>query len=272
MLQQLIVLGSAAAPAVPADELSQLGQKYGTDKVGHRYTRLYSRLFGGSRHTLRSFLEVGVYRGASIRMWKDYFTSAELYGIDYFRNQLGVIKLTPASGLNRALRRDLMSGHNFSDEVRRGELGPRVHVIDANQSDASEMAGVVRSLGRRNAIDLIIEDGSHRHRDQLLNLAWLFPLVRPGGVYVIEDVTSSFQHGYDEPPKSEQTTLRVMERFNTTRRMTSKHMSAAERCYLERWVQSAETVLTRTRTASGHPSALCLVRKLESRGPARCDV
>ena len=38
---------------VAEDELSKLATKYGTDKVTHRYTHLYDRLFGGQRDTAR---------------------------------------------------------------------------------------------------------------------------------------------------------------------------------------------------------------------------
>lgn len=257
--------GNASSSSTPTDELSRLGTLYGTDKVHHRYTRFYHRLFEHQRHTLGRFLEVGVYRGASMHMWKEYFTNAELYGLDSFHNQVEVLRSTPAKGLTRALRGDLNRGYNFTERVQRGELGSRVHVIDANQSEASEMAKVVQSLGI-GTMDLIIEDGSHQNRDQQLNLAWLFPLLRPkSGVYIIEDLTSSFQGIYDERPRSPHTTFNVMRQFNKTRRMESRHMSAEERCYLERWVASAELNVTRRSSKS----ILCVLRRYESPRPSK---
>ena len=259
--------------AVAEDELSKLATKYGTDKVTHRYTQLYDRLFGGQRTTLRRFLEVGVYRGASMQMWRDYFTSAEVYGLDSFRNQLSVLKKTPASSLAYALRDDHNKGYNFSDLVLRGKLGSRLHVIDANQSDAAQMAAVVRDLGGggpSQMMDLIVEDGSHIFRDQQTNLAWLLPLVRPGGVYVIEDITSSSQPTYykfapaNGTFSSDQTTLRVMQHFNRTLHIKSKHLSAQECCYLDTWIASAEVIVTRGKTHS----SLCVVRKRETPRPA----
>lgn len=57
--------------------------------------------------------------------------------------------------------------------------------------------------------DLIIEDGSHRHADQQMNLALLMPLLKPGGLYFLEDLHTSLEPGYDEPAKGKDTTLYV---------------------------------------------------------------
>ncbi len=88
----------------------------------------------------------------------------------------------------------------------------------------------------------------------------------PGdGVYVIEDLSTSFHKGYDAPPGSSNTTYNVMREFNRTRRMKSKHLSPAERCYLERWISSAEVKMTR-RATNSH---LCIVRKAAEPRPRR---
>ena len=119
-------------------------------------------------------------------------------------------------------------------------------------------------------MDLIVEDGSHIFRDQQTNLAWLLPLVRPGGVYVIEDITSSSQPTYykfapaNGTFSSDQTTLHVMQHFNRTLHIKSKHLSAQECCYLDTWIASAEVIVTRGKTHS----SLCVVRKRETPRPA----
>ena len=86
-------------------------------------------------------------------------------------------------------------------------------------------------------LDIVIDDGSHKYRDQQLNLAQLLPLVRPGGYYVIEDVHTSLQRGYDAPPASDGTTLNVLQRFGRTRRMDgSPHLAPRQkRCALMTW-------------------------------------
>ncbi|GMH94333.1 hypothetical protein TL16_g12877 [Triparma laevis f. inornata] len=48
-----------------------------------------------------------------------------------------------------------------------------------------------------NPLDILIDDGSHLMRDQQIIFSRFFPLIKPGGVYIMEDVHSSRQIGYD---------------------------------------------------------------------------
>ena len=136
------------------------------------------------------------------------------------------------------------AGRKFRDAVNRGEFGPRIRIISADQSDREEMRSVVRELSTVGAFDIVIEDGSHNNADQQMNLALLFPLLRPGGVYAIEDIHSSWQQKYDEPPGGNKTTWRMIEHFRATGQIKSKHMHADEIAYLERWIGWAKSQVT----------------------------
>jgi len=219
--------------------LVQLGTKYGTDKVQHRYLGLYASAFGAARCEVRRMLEVGVFHGASIQMWRDYFPNAQVFGVDSFAPGRGYSHLSA----KQATR--------FLDAWRRGEVGPRITLIQADASDET----VLRQLGHRLApsagsggeelFDLIVEDGSHLQRDQQLGLGYLMPLVRPGGTYVVEDISSGRENGYDEPAYGANTTINILKEFNRTRRMRSKHLTRAQLEYLDAWIESASTVVTR---------------------------
>ncbi|HEY1740847.1 MAG TPA: SAM-dependent methyltransferase, partial [Acidimicrobiia bacterium] len=120
-------LGAKRALTAPArSNLSWLAAVYGSDKgaTAHRYVDLYERHFGGVRRHVMSVLEIGIYRGASLQMWRDYFPNAEVYGLD----------------INDA-------------EVR----GKRIHTLRGDQSDEALLARI-RELG---PFDLIVDDGSH---------------------------------------------------------------------------------------------------------------
>ena len=199
-------------------------------------------------------------------MWNDYFTRANIVGVDYFRAQVALLrKANP--GLARPLHNDLARGHNFTDQVFRGELGPRVSLKDVNQSDWGEMQAMAASLRGGDLFDLIIEDGSHLHRDQQLALAVLLPLVRPGGTYVVEDISTSFHWapGYDEMPRTKGTTYKVLEAFNASGRLRSKHLTSEHTDYLERWIDSVESFVT----GRLKWDVTCIVRKrLEPLGSA----
>ena len=69
--------------------LSELGKKYGTDKVddnhtlmGRNYCDVYDMWFDKKRDTVEKFVEIGIRGGHSLRMWKEYFPNAEIIGID----------------------------------------------------------------------------------------------------------------------------------------------------------------------------------------------
>ncbi len=66
--------------------LSELGRKYGTDKVDHGYCDVYHQAFEKKRQEVTAVMEIGVFFGASIRMWKDYFPNAVIHGVDHFSN------------------------------------------------------------------------------------------------------------------------------------------------------------------------------------------
>ena len=145
--------------------LRKLGRQYGTDKRIHGFLDLYSERLP-PRAEVSHLLEVGVYYGASIQMWRDYYAAADIYGLDSFLGVFGNGNVWP-------------NATKFQDEVRAGMHGPRVHLLVADQASEEQMGGVVAKLERKRlAFDVILEDGSHKSRDQQLNLAQVIAISR----------------------------------------------------------------------------------------------
>jgi hypothetical protein len=136
-------------------------RRFGSDKVtDHSYGPVYDSLFGAGRPAVRAVLEVGVARGASLRGWADVFPTATIYGID----------LTAPEA----------------------PLPERCHVTRADATDPSSVARALHTLGIGPlALDAVIDDASHAFRDQIATLLLLWDYLRPGGVYVIEDIQAS---------------------------------------------------------------------------------
>lgn len=220
--------------------LDDFAGKHGTDKLTHGFTSLYAHRYAAQRHTLRRLLEIGVYFGASLRMWRDYFPSAEVVGLDTFR---GVQGASYPSGV----RATFDNADQFLTQWSTGQAGPRMQLIVGNQSNVTDMDRVVALLRPYAPFDVIIEDGSHLQADQQRNLAQLFELVRPGGEFVIEDIHSSLEVGYDEPPRSKHTTLAMVHRFNRSRKLSSKYMTPEQQQITAKWIQSMEVVRGVTR-------------------------
>lgn len=124
----------------------------------HDYTSIYERWFEPMRNESLRLLEIGVcdprMPGASLKGWYEYFPNATIFGYD------------------------ILDAHRFDND--------RVATFVGDQSDRADLARFVESSG--GEFDIIIDDGSHRPMHQQVSLAFLFPHLKPGGQYIIEDL------------------------------------------------------------------------------------
>jgi hypothetical protein len=156
---------ASTPPVEETDPLTRLAIVHGTDKWGaHFYTPIYHRLFAHLRDKPIRLLEIGVggYQfakvgGASLAMWADYFPHGRILGIDVFAKSLA--------------------------------LGPRVSVQQGSQDDAAFLS---RMSAEHGPFDIVIDDGGHAPAQVTASFDTLFPLLADGGLYVIEDVQSTF--------------------------------------------------------------------------------
>lgn len=150
-------------------DLSELSLRNGSDKWGlHYYTPHYERHFSPLRDRPLTIVELGIggygdpsAGGASLRMWKRYFPRAVIYGVDIF---------------DKAPLRE-----------------PRIHTIQGDISDPAFLQSLGEEIG---PIDIVIDDGSHYCPDVISAFHSMFGLVRPGGLYVVEDLQTSYWEGY----------------------------------------------------------------------------
>lgn len=125
----------------------------------HHYIPIYDRYFAKFRSTPVRFLEIGVSKGGSLRMWREYFGSeAALYGID----------IDP----------DCARFDGQAGQVRIG-----------SQDDPTFLASVAAEMG---GVDVVLDDGSHVMAHVRASLATLFPVLSTGGVYMIEDLHTAY--------------------------------------------------------------------------------
>jgi predicted O-methyltransferase YrrM len=252
----LIPLGGAADEPL----LTVMGRQHHTDKVSHGFTQLYDSVLGASRQSVRRVLEVGVFFGSSLRMWRDFFPNAVVVGLDHFQ---GVQGWTNTRGAEKGRRATFTNPDAFLNEWRAGKHA-RIELVVGNQSDAADMRRVVDELRRGGPFDLIVEDGSHLSRDQQRSFAALFPLLAARGVYIMEDLHCSMQSGYDEPRGGPHTSLRVMQKLNRTGRLSSRHLAPEEAAYLEAWVERVEIFDTK----KGWALTGIATKRAEARAPS----
>ena len=151
-------------------DLTSLAIIYQTDKWGrHAYTPIYAQWFAPLRYKPIRLLEIGVggntrthSGGNSLRMWKRYFPKGIITGIDI---------------------------HDKSALVE-----PRIHIYQGDQADASFLKHVHEQEG---PFDIFIDDGSHLQSHMIASFETLFPLLKPGGIYVIEDMHTAYHPSFE---------------------------------------------------------------------------
>ena len=103
-------------------------------------------------------VEIGVYSGGSLEMWKSYFGEhATIHGIDI-------------------------------EEACRVYEADRIHVHIGDQADRGFWS---RFREHVPVIDVVIDDGGHHPNEMRVTFEELFPILRPGGVYICEDIVDN---------------------------------------------------------------------------------
>jgi hypothetical protein len=157
-------------------DLQTCALEFPSDKCkiwGHDYISSYEQLFSYIKSNVKNVLEIGIgcrsyervmrnrtekyNSGNSLRMWKQYFYSANIYGIDI----------------------------NY-DAMITGETRIKTYIID--QSSHIEMLIVVNKVNA--PLDIVIDDGSHIPIHQAKSFCFLEPYLSEKAIYVIEDVSS----------------------------------------------------------------------------------
>ena len=121
--------------------------KYDTDKNDHGYGKYYAKHLPES---VNKILEIGVHKSESIKMWHEVYPEAHIFGIDLFSEHEPIKE-------------------NWFTAFR------------GNQAD-SKLLDNVRLFG---PFDIIIDDGSHNARHQLMTFYGLMGMTK---LYVVEDL------------------------------------------------------------------------------------
>jgi hypothetical protein len=140
--------------------LDNIGVIYNTDKssVFHDYLKKYEKYLPFYRNEKLKILEIGVYRGASLKTWSEYYYNSIVVGIDI-------------------------------DEGCKSHEQNNIFVEIGNQTDIPFLTKVSNMYG---PFDIIIDDGSHINEDVLKSFHVLFPQLNSKGVYIIEDTCCSY--------------------------------------------------------------------------------
>lgn len=139
--------------------LDVIGCRHGTEKASnafgcrHNYLPFYEQFLAPLRDKPIVLLEIGVDKGNSLRMWRDYFQCGTIIGMDCA---------------------DL-----------RSLSGERIKVEIGDQNQPADLAWFAKTYG---PFDIVVDDAGHHPPSQKFCHQFMIPHIKPGGFYILEDL------------------------------------------------------------------------------------
>ena len=158
--------------------IADLAARYDTDKASNStYLADFDVAFRGLRDRPVALLELGIFHGGSLQLWRDYFPAGPVVGLDLNR-----VDVADSSG--------------------------RIRTYAGSQDDAA-LLDRIRSECAPDGFDIIIDDCSHLASLTSASFWHLYPRhLKPGGIYVIEDWGTGY---WDSWPDGHHAARRVIE-------------------------------------------------------------
>ena len=138
------------------NSLVEIEKKHPNTAKPTSFLKIYENYFNDYRDKKIKILEIGVDKGNSLRLWREYFSKAIICGLDIDKKDFEIDK---------------------------------VDIVVGDQSDQNILKKIVSKYG---SFDIIIDDGSHRCIHIIKSLEYLFEHLNHNGLYVVEDLQTSY--------------------------------------------------------------------------------
>jgi len=154
--------------------LDALCAKHGTDKAsthpvkGHGYANFYAQFFAPLYNFPLKLLEIGVGGGESVKVWLEYFPQASVVGTDITQDT-----------------------NEWNDPGKSPD--PRYAFVQGPQESETFWACFLADRGKD--WDIIIDDGGHFNDGVITSFKCLWPALKPGALYCIEDLGVAYSPG-----------------------------------------------------------------------------
>ena len=176
---------------------------YNTDKIyKHGFNKYYESFFAKKKDASQ-ILEIGVACGGSLKYLADQFPDSQIHGID------------------------IIDTSRFNTD--------RITTHIGNQGIVDDLENIINDIGSHVNFDIILDDGGHCMHHQQISLGVLFPLLKPGGFYILEDLHTSRFPAYNafKGPDDLITTLDMLETLKHTKKVISSYMSDEAISYIQ---------------------------------------
>ena len=143
--------------------LEELVDNSRTDKnTIHSYLPLYQKLLRKKKKTAKNVLEVGISRGGSIKLWHDFFTNANIYGLD------------------------IINSYEVWDAIKNKD-----RIILHTYTDAYNIEiFTINFLNKNIKFDFMLDDGPHTLESMIQFIKLYSQIMTSDGILIIEDVQS----------------------------------------------------------------------------------
>lgn len=125
------------------------------------YLEEYERLFHDIKENPVSLLEIGIQNGGSLEIWGKYFGKAEK-----------------------------LIGCDINENCRKLSFDDRRMAVIVGDANTDAVQRQIEELSP--SFDIVIDDGSHKSGDIIQSFARYFPLLKPGGIFLAEDLHCSY--------------------------------------------------------------------------------
>ena len=145
------------------EELIDIVDNLRTDKnTFHSYLNLYENLLKSKKYSAKNILEIGIYKGGSIKMWKDYFVNATVYGLD------------------------IIHINSVWDVIKNNDKIKLYTSVDAYNEEFFNNT----FLNKNIKFDMMIDDGPHSLESMKKFINLYLRLLEDNGILIIEDIQS----------------------------------------------------------------------------------
>jgi hypothetical protein len=137
------------------------GDKGDVFPTGNHYAKYYDKFLSPLRQSVTNICEIGIWNGASLKTFQDYFPNSQIVGLD------------------------IVDKSEFNNS--------RITTQILDQGNKTHLDKFVTQCKKSNIkFDIILDDGSHDVAHQQITFGKLFPILKPGGIYILEDLGSSY--------------------------------------------------------------------------------
>ncbi len=143
------------------------------------YLEVYEYFFKAYVAGTPSVLEIGIQNGGNLQILKQYFRNAKIYGVD------------------------------INPKVGQLDLGDDIKIFNF---DATDEKAIKKNLNHLK-FDIIIDDGSYICSDVINSFYLFFPLLKPDGIYLVEDLHTSYWNSHGGAYLSKNSSIEFFKKF-----------------------------------------------------------